>query len=305
MSINYPLGIVLALFYTTHMKNNISQHYRLLNLLHSFLLLAGMFSLLGLTGWLVAGFIGLFWALGACVILLVVIPGSSSHLILYLYGARPFSPERLTKIIDWLANQSHLSYTPKLYYIPRRTLIAFSVGLKKDRAIAISDGMIRALTIRELAAVLAHEMSHIQSKDLWVMALANVINYITSLMALSGYIMILFYLPLLIYQQQSIPWLLLLILILAPGLSALMQLALSRTREFNADSQSVKLTGDPQGLISALKKMQRYESWLKHLLLPGLHIPESSLLRSHPVTEERIRRLQEIAQQDTHLFNVE
>jgi len=296
---------VLALIYTTHMKNNISQHYRLKNLLHSFLLLTGMFSLLGLTGWLVAGFIGLFWALGASVILLVIIPGSSSHLILYLYGARPFSPERLTNIIDWLASQSHLSYTPKLYYIPRRTLIAFSVGLKKDRAIAISDGMIRALTIRELAAVLAHEMSHIQSKDLWVMGLANVINYITSLMALSGYIMILFYLPLLIIQQQSIPWILLLILILAPGLSALMQLALSRTREFNADSQAIKLTGDPQGLISALIKMQRYESWLKHLLLPGLRIPESSLLRSHPVTEERIRRLQEIAQQDEHLFNVE
>ena len=296
---------MLALIYTTHMKNNISQHYRLKNLLHSFLLLTGMFSLLGLTGWLVAGFIGLFWALGASVILLVIIPGSSSHLILYLYGARPFSPERLTNIIDWLASQSHLSYTPKLYYIPRRTLIAFSVGLKKDRAIAISDGMIRALTIRELAAVLAHEMSHIQSKDLWVMGLANVINYITSLMALSGYIMILFYLPLLIIQQQSIPWILLLILILAPGLSALMQLALSRTREFNADSQAIKLTGDPQGLISALIKMQRYESWLKHLLLPGLRIPESSLLRSHPVTEERIRRLQEIAQQDEHLFNVE
>ena len=287
------------------MKNNLSRYYRIQNLLHSFFLLAGMFSLLGLIGWLVAGYIGLIWALAACAILLMIIPGSSSRIILYLYGARPFSPNQLTNIIDWLTGQSHLSDTPKLYYIPRPSLLAFSVGLKKEKAIAISDGMIRALNMRELAAVLAHEVSHIQSKDLWVMAVANVINQITSLMALFGYLMILFYLPLLILQQESIPWLLLVILIFTPSLSALMQLALSRTREFNADRLAVNLTGDPQGLISALKKMQRYESWLKHILLPGLRVPELSLLRTHPITEERIRRLQEIAQQDDHLLNVE
>ena len=284
------------------MNSKISRQYRLQNLLHTFLLLAGMLLLLSLIGWLVAGYIGILWSVATGAILLMSVPGISSHFMLYLHRARPLAHGQLSEIIDWLSVKSHLPYSPALYYIPSRNLMAFSVGMKKDKSIAISHGLIEALSSREMAAVLAHEISHIQGKNLWVMATAEVINRITSLMALFGYFMLLFYLPILLIRDETIPWLLLITLIFAPYLSALMQLALSRTREFNADTQAVNLTGDPQALISALTKLENYQhNWLRQLL-PGLHSPQPSLLRTHPSTNERIRRLREIAQQDSRFF---
>ena len=281
------------------MNSDISRHYRLQNLLHTFFLLAGMLLLLSLIGWLVAGYIGVLWSLATGIILMMSIPGISSNFVLYLYRARPLAPGQLSEIIDWLSIKSHLPYPPSLYYIPSRSLLAFSVGMKKDKSIAISHGLIEALSTRELAAVLAHEVAHIQGKDLWVMATAEVINRITGLMALFGYLMLFFYLPVLLLKYETVPWMLLLTLIFAPYLSALMQLALSRTREFNADTEAVNLTGDPKGLISALTKLENYQhNWLRQLL-PGLHAPQPSLLRTHPSTRERIRRLKEIAQQDS------
>jgi heat shock protein HtpX len=110
-------------------------------------------------------------------------------------------------------------------------------------------------------------------------------------------------LPLFIIQGENIPWLLLLLLIIAPNLSALMQLALSRTREFSADMQAIKLTGDPQGLISALSKIEYYQkNWFEQLLSPSVRVPNPSLLRTHPHTKKRIRRLQKIAQHDHNPF---
>ena len=72
----------------------------------------------------------------------------------------------------------------------------------------------------------------------------------------------------------------------------LLQLALSRTREFDADMAAAELTGDPQGLASALDKMERYQGgFVEQIFFPGRRVPEPSLLRTHPETEERIRRL--------------
>jgi len=288
------------------MNNNIKQNYQMHNLLNTILLLAGMMLLLSLTGWLVAGFIGIIWALSTGVILVIFAPRLSSRLILYFYEARPVTPQdsaQLTDLVKWLANRSKLPQRPKLYYIPSSVMMAFSVGIRNDTSIAISDGLLRQLNIREIAAVLAHEISHIQHRDLWLMSVADILSRITSLMALMGYVMVLLYIPLFIFQGQPIPWLLLLILMIAPSISALMQLALSRTREFAADMQAVKLTGDPPGLISALNKIHYYEkSWLTHLLLPNVRVPNPSLLRTHPLTEERIRRLRNLTQNDQHLY---
>ncbi len=87
-------------------------------------------------------------------------------------------------------------------------------------------------------------------------------------------------------------WLLVGLLLFAPTLAGLLQLALSRTREYDADLDAAGLTGDPRGLASALDKLQRYEGGLLEILfLPGRHIPHPSLLRTHPDTRERIKRL--------------
>lgn len=286
------------------MNNDHAIRYRLQNWLHTILLLVGMLFLLSLIGWLISGVIGVLWALSMGVVLILIITKLSPYLILFLYGAQPVAHNQLNQIRDiitWLTNRSHLPQPPGLYYIPSSVMLAFSVGMRKDTAIAVSDGLLRELTAREMAAVLAHEISHIKSKDLWVMAIADAISRITSVMALTGYLMIIVYLPFYTLQGEDMPWLLLLLLVASPYLSALMQLALSRTREFNADLQAVKLTGDSQGLISSLRKIEQFhKNWIEKLLLPGRRAPYPSLLRTHPHTEERIRRLDTVARHEHH-----
>ncbi|NIO42978.1 MAG: M48 family metalloprotease, partial [Burkholderiales bacterium] len=79
--------------------------------------------------------------------------------------------------------------------------------------------------------------------------------------------------------------------IFAPTLSVLLQLALSRTREFDADLDAAEITGDPLGLASALKKLDRHQThWLRRILMPGRRMPDSWVLSTHPKSEERIRR---------------
>jgi heat shock protein HtpX len=86
------------------------------------------------------------------------------------------------------------------------------------------------------------------------------------------------------------------LLVLAPALGGLLQLALSRRREFDADLDAAGLTGDPRGLASALAKLERYQGGLlETLFLPGRRVPDPSLLRTHPHTRARIARLLSLA----------
>jgi heat shock protein HtpX len=91
-------------------------------------------------------------------------------------------------------------------------------------------------------------------------------------------------------------WFAIILLVIAPSLSVLAQLALSRTREFDADLNAAYLTGDPDSLARALMKIDTQQrDWLEQLILPGRGIPDPSLLRSHPHTAERIKRLIELS----------
>jgi heat shock protein HtpX len=99
-------------------------------------------------------------------------------------------------------------------------------------------------------------------------------------------------LPLILVSQVTISWGAILLLILAPNLSALTQLALSRNREYDADLNAARLTGSPEGLARALARIERVQGgWPGRVFVPGRRVPESSLLRTHPETEERITRL--------------
>jgi len=93
----------------------------------------------------------------------------------------------------------------------------------------------------------------------------------------------------------QIPWLGLLLLVFAPTIGGLLQLGLSRTREYDADLEGAALTGDPEGLASALLTLERKQGNLWEGLFPGGRIPDPSLLRTHPRTEDRIRRLISLA----------
>jgi heat shock protein HtpX len=169
------------------------------------------------------------------------------------------------------------------------------VGQGKRGAIAVSDGMLRLLTLRELVCVLGHELSHIRNNDTWVMSFADVVSRVTGTLSFIGQLLVLVNLPLYFFSDRALPWVPLFIMAAAPVASALLQLALSRAREFSADLSAVQLTGDPDGLASALARLEEYQRRMAgRRLLRGYHGDEPSLLRTHPATAERLQRLKEI-----------
>ncbi|MFQ5934964.1 MAG: zinc metalloprotease HtpX [Acidiferrobacterales bacterium] len=270
------------------------------NLIQSTLLLGGMATLVGLLGGLIAGGEGVLWALIIGVIVLVLSPRASPRLALRLYGAHPLGESdapRLYALITTLVRRAELPVIPAIYYVPTPALNAFAVGNRSQPIITITDGLLRNLTQRELTGVLAHEISHIRNNDMWVMMLADTVSRLTSGFALLGQLLLFINFPLILFGGAGISWLAILLLIFAPTLSMLLQLALSRTREFDADLDAARITGDPLGLAAALKKLDRYQgSVLRRLLMPGGRAPHSWILSTHPKSEERIRRLVELVE---------
>jgi heat shock protein HtpX len=272
------------------------RRHKLRNVLQSALLLGGMVALLTVCGWLLFGPDGVLgMAIGAA-LALIFGPRISPHMVLRLYAARELAPDQLPAVFDVLARlteRAGLERMPHVYYLRSSTLNAFSVGDRDDAAIALTDGILRRLDLRKLAGVLAHEISHIRNRDLWLMNLADLTGRLTRVMTLLGLGLLVVGLPLWLGGGAHPPALLIVLLLFAPQLTVLLQLALSRAREFDADLDAVGLTGDPAGLISALAKLERYQqSFWEQILMPGYRLPEPSLLRSHPSTEERIARLE-------------
>lgn len=270
------------------------------NFLHTILLLAGMVVILSALGWMFFGFEGVVWAFFLGLGVLMFSPGVTPRAMLKAYGARQLESQEapaLYQALGELSRRAGLPQMPKLYYVRSSVMNSFAVGGSGQAAIAVTDGLLRALSFRELVAVLAHELSHVRNNDMWVMGLADVISRITSLFALVGQILLLLYLPLL-FAGYQLAWGPVLLLISAPFISALLQLALSRSREFDADLDGAVLSGDPRALAAALNKMERYQgNLLERIFMPGRRDPHPSLLRTHPPTEERVRRLLEIARE--------
>jgi heat shock protein HtpX len=272
------------------------RRHKLRNIVHSALLLCGMGLLLAFCGWVLfgpQGMIGL--GLGAGLGLLFS-PRISRVMILRMYSARELRPAQLPsvfEVVERLAARAGLPRRPRLYYIRSPILNAFAVGERDDAAIALTDGLLRSLSLRELAAVLAHEISHVRNNDLWLMSLADVVGRPTRLMSLLGLVLLILGLPVWLSGRQAVPLLLVLLLVLAPQITLLLQLALSRAREYEADLDAAGLTGDPAGLASALLKLERHQRGIwERILLPGYRSPEPSILRTHPPTQERVARLE-------------
>ena len=272
--------------------------HKLANLAHSALLLAGMLTILGVCAWTVWGGTGLLWAALASAAALLLAPGVAPDWAMRLYRGSPLTPREapeLHYLLQQLAARAGLTRVPRLYYLPSRLLNAFAVGNRDQAAIAVTDGLLRRLTLRELAGVLAHELSHVRNNDLWIMSLADLTSRLTGILSWIGLLLLALGLPVLLMGGEM-PWLLLLVLLAAPSLMALLQLALSRARELDADLDAATLTRDPRGLASALAKLDRLQGrYWEELLLPGRRMPEPSLLRTHPPSGERIARLLALA----------
>jgi len=275
--------------------------HKIVNFVHSLLLLCGMVLLLSLLGWSIAGEQGLKWTIFMGALMLLFAPRISPSLILFLYGARPLLPDEvpaLYTILKELCKRAGLKHVPRLYYIPTDVPNAFTTGKKDNAVITVTAGLLNSLSLREITGVLAHEVSHIWHNDLWIMNLSDVISRLTFIFSITGQFLLLLNLPFILFTNYKIPWLPVLILIFAPTINMLLQLALSRTREFDADLGAAILTGDPEGLAMALEKMERYQSGLfSRIFFPGYKDPHPSLLRTHPSTEERIKRLMSLVKE--------
>ncbi len=274
------------------------RRHKLRNIAQSIALIAGIGLLTIFCAYLLWGSSGVLWTAVSVGLLIVLNPRISPQVVMRMFRARPIDPKhgtQLYRLIEVLADRAELSTVPRLYVVPSMTLNAFAVGRPEGAAIAVTEGLLRKLNFRELAGVLAHEVSHIRNNDLWIMGLADVMSRLTQFMSYLAVFLVLFNLPAIITDSMRTPWLAIILLYLAPTISSLLQLGLSRAREYDADLEAAQLTGDPEGLAQALLKLEQYQGrFWEDLVFPGRKIPQPSLLRSHPSTEDRVARLREL-----------
>lgn len=287
----------MRLGYTIDPERVAANHRR--NVLHAFVLGASLVGLLALVGWFIAGVPGLIWIGAFAVVAVSVGPQVSQRLLLQIYSASELNRQSvplLYELAEGLARRAGLSAEPRLFYIPSRLMLAFTVGKPNDFTIAVSDGLLRGLGGREIAAVLAHELSHVAQGDLRLMALADFVTKVTRTLTLLALILIAINIPYLADDGVPIPWSVIAALAFVPLVSLLLQLALSRSREYDADVGAATLTGDPEAVASALQKMdaQQKRAW-EAFLGRRARLDQPSLLRSHPATDERVQRLAELA----------
>jgi heat shock protein HtpX len=263
----------------------------------SLLLAAGIGSLLAIATALVWGPLGVLLAALAAGALVVAAPRVRPGTIMRLYRARPVDPhtgDQLIALASELSGRAGLAAAPRLFVIPSTALNAFAVGTPERSAIALTEGLLRRLTLREIAGVLAHEIAHIRANDLEIMGLADVTTRFAQFLSYLAVLLALVNLLLMVRGEDTLPWLSVALLYLAPAATSLLQLALSRAREFQADLEAAHLTGDALGLASALRRL---DSGTGHILddfclpVPCRRVAHPSLLRSHPPAEERIDRL--------------
>ena len=275
-------------------------YYRRRNLIQSFILIGGLTLLLVLLGWSFAGLYGIVWAFLMGAIPFFITVRLFPHLTLKMYGARPLSRDEapvLHDVVAVLSQRASLPAPPAVCYIPANTVLIFSVGKGSNAAVAISAGIFHLFTLRELVAVLGHEIAHIRRGDTLVMAFADVVTRISHFLSFFGMILLTVNLPLLLLGSTPVPWVPIILMITAPTVSALLQLALSRSREFEADILGAEVSGDPEALATALDKLEAFRLEVqKRTILPARGA-EPSFLRTHPATALRIERLRDIARQ--------
>lgn len=267
-----------------------------LNTVHTWLLVGGSLALFVACAWVFFGPDGILFAAVFGAVSLFLATRISPRMVLAMYRAIPVSRQQFPAghaILDELVRRAGLPARPVLYVLPSDVMNAFAVGRQHDSALCLTDRLIRSLTQRELAGVLAHEISHIRAEDVKVMAIADMVSRFTSVMSTLGLLSLFLNLPAVLFGgSAAVPWLGIALLITAPTIGGLLQMALSRAREYDADLGAVLLTGDPDGLASALVKLdQAQQRHWEGIVLPGGRIPDPSILRTHPPTAERIARL--------------
>ena len=282
------------------MRDDLVWFRRIAARLQAFALVTALALMLGFAGWMLGGTEMALAAFIAVVGLYGLQPLMAPHLILRAQGGRPLAPREapvLHQMVRVLARKAGLEQTPQLYVLPGAVMNAFTVGGGRQAVVGVTRALLRQLSRDEVAGVLAHEIAHIRNQDTRMMGFAALLSQLIQGMSLVGQLLLILNLPLILTGHQIISFGGILLLILAPYAGFLLQLALSRSREYLADADAAALMGSPQALSSALARIEQYNQGRHRRLLlrwPGARPAGSVMLRTHPPTRERIRRLLEI-----------
>jgi len=236
----------------------------------------------------------------------------SDKIVLAMYRAKPVTeaeaPE-LYRIVRSLCQRANLPM-PKIYIIPSDTPNAFATGRNpRNAAVAVTQGLLKMLTEEEIAGVLGHELAHIKHKDILIQTIAaTIVGAITFLARMGQWALIFGGFggdrdddgnPLAIVAAVVM-------LIVIPIAAVLLQLAISRSREYYADEEGAKICGNPIYLANALRKiaygverlpMEGAKPGTAHMFIVNPLSGESiaRLFSTHPPIEERVRRLEKLA----------
>lgn len=274
------------------------------NWLKTTLLMAAIVALFGALGMLLGGAQGMLIALLLGGAMNLWAYWNSDKMVLRMYNAREVGPAEAAEFYDMVAELAQRAQLPmpKVYLIDEAQPNAFATGRNPEHAaVAATTGILRLLSRRELRGVMAHELAHVKNRDILTSTISATVAGAISALAQFG----MFFggdreRPNMIVQ--------LVIMILAPLAATLIQMAISRAREFGADRGGAEISGDPEALAAALRKIEAYargtpmetadlhpETAQMMIINPLSGGDLAGLFSTHPATEQRVARLLELA----------
>lgn len=277
-----------------------------MNSFKTFLLLLAITCLFLVCGELIAGRSGMMFAFFLSVIMNFFSYFFSDKVVLSMYRAKEL-PRNLNadiyKVVDSLAVNANIP-TPRVFYINSPVPNAFATGRNPQHsAIAITDGLFKLLSDDEIKGVISHEMSHIKNRDIAISCFAATVASAIMILARFAF----FFGGSSNRNNNSNVIALILMLILAPIAATFIQMAISRSREYLADETGAKISKDPMSLANALRKLSSgnekatgssFSPATAHMFIvkPFSSKNMQSLFSTHPPIEERIKRLEQMAE---------
>ena len=272
------------------------------NGLKTALLLGALSGLLLLIGDMLGGANGMMFAFVLAAVMNLGSYWFSDKIVLRMYRAQPVGPEHpLYRITERLAQRAGLPM-PKVYVIPDASPNAFATGRNPQHAVvAATQGIMQVLSESELEGVMAHELSHVKHRDILISSIAATIGAAIMMGARMAMYAGMFGGHRSDDREGSNPIALLATMLLAPIAALLIQMAISRSREFAADAGAAQITGNPYGLAEALRKIDAVAKKVPldanpataHMFIikPFSGGGLASLFSTHPPTEARVQAL--------------
>lgn len=223
----------------------------------------------------------------------------SDAIVLRTSGAQPISDPRLAWLEDDVAELARNAGipAPRVFIVPHeQSPNAFATGRSPERGVvAVTAGLLQALDRRQIRGVLAHELGHIKHRDTLINAVAATMGAAVSMLGRMAFWMG-------GDRENSNPLVGLLAMLLAPLVAAIIQMSISRTREYAADARAAELTGDPEGLAQALERIggigrrvpMQTGSASTHYIAGNFTGAMARLFSTHPPIEERVHRLRDM-----------